>query len=180
MPTDNGLTELIDIDASRIDLVKNPANGFPILLMKALGDPAEPDETPDTSGTEIEKESEVPEPKDDTQTSPAPEAPEAVTPDAPVEKSIGELVQEEVAKAVQSLEERNQALEAQMALLKSTPIPGGPVVTVPGSQRNDAERATSLAEAQHFENLAKDISGNAELVRYYEDKAKELRKAAKA
>lgn len=174
---DADLTELVDIDASRIDLVKNPANGFPILLMKALSDPAKPDETPDTSGTDIEKDTEVPEPKNDTETSPAPEAPE-VTPDAPVEKSLGELVKEEVAKAVEPLKELNTKLEAEMALLKSTPIPGGPMVTVPGSQRSDAAKATHLAEAQHFENLAKDISGNAELVRYYEEKAAEARRAA--
>ena len=173
------LTELVDIDPSRVDLVRNPANGFPILLMKALSDPAEPVETPDTSGTEIEKDTEVPEPKNDTETSPAPEAPE-VTPEAPVEKSLGELVKEEVAKAVEPLQELNKKLEAEMALLKSTPIPGGPMVTVPGSQRSDAAKATHLAEAQHFENLAKDISGNAELVRYYEEKAAEARRAAKA
>lgn len=171
------LTELVDIDPSRVDLVKSPANGFPILLMKSLSDPAKPDETPDTSGTEIVKESEVPEAKTE-ETSPAPEAPEVVTPPAPVEKSLGELVKEEVAKAVQPLEARNKALEAEMALLKSTPIPGGPMVTAPGSQVNDSAKAAHLAKAQHFENLAKDISGNAELVRYYEEKAAEARKAA--
>lgn len=176
---DADLTELVDIDASRIDLVKNPANGFPILLMKALSDPAEPDETPDTSGTDIEKDAEVPEPKNDTETSPA-ETPEVVTPDAPVEKSLEVLVQEEVAKAVQPLDERNKALEAEMALLKSTPIPGGPMVTAPGGQVNESAKAANLAEAQHFENLAKDISGNPELTRYYKERAAECRQAAKA
>jgi hypothetical protein len=174
---DADLTELVDIDASRIDLVKNPANGFPILLMKALSDPARPVETPDTSGTEIEKDTEVPEAQnDDTQTPPA-ETPE-VTPVAPVEKSLGELVKEEVAKAVEPLQELNKKLEAEMALLKSTPIPGGPMVTAPGSQVNDSAKATHLAEAKHFDDLAKSISGNPELTRYYEDKAAGARKAA--
>jgi len=171
------LTELVDIDPSRVDLVKSPANGFPILLMKALSDPAKPDETPDTSGADLEKDAEVPEPKTEDKTPPAPEAPE-VTPDAPVEKSIGDLVKEEVAKAVEPLKELNQKLEAEMALLKSTPIPGGPMVTVPGSQRNDAAKASHLAEAKHYDELAKSISGNQELTRYYEDKAAEARRAA--
>lgn len=113
------------------------------------------------------------------ETPPAPEAPE-VTPEAPVEKSAEALVQEEVAKAVSPLQEVIKGLEAEMAVLKSTPIPGGPVVTVPGSQRNDAHRAQALAEAQRHERLAKEISGNPELTRYHEDKAAEFRKAAKA
>lgn len=116
--------------------------------------------------------------KNDEETSPAQEAPEVE--DAPVEKSIPELVEEAVAKAVQPLEERNQALEAEMAVLKSTPIPGGPVVTAPVGQRNDAARAENLAKAQHFENLAKDISGNPELTAYYMERAAEARQAAKA
>jgi hypothetical protein len=323
VPTDSGLTELIDIDASRIDLVKNPANGFPILLMKAVNAQGGIDEKPDIAGAEhvlqllatliqseaaemavgkfdeiediellsraacmmqcflrlerygdeddgeslykdlpakdeleqvvtylskrkvsaaerrrlaesghalpdgsypveneedlhnaailarsghgdvaaakrliakrakelgvanplandMSKDGEMPEAKqDNTETSPAQEAPE-VTPDTPVEKSIAELVQEEVAKAVQPLDERNKALEAEMALLKSTPIPGGPMVTVPGSQRTDAQRASHLAEAQRYDSLAKSISGNQELTRYYEEKAAEARQAAKA
>lgn len=318
---DTDLTELVDIDASRIDLVKNPANGFPILLMKAVNAQGGIDEKPDISGAEhvmvllakliqaeaaelavgqwdevydielltqcvhlmgcfrcreqmgdmddgdsmyksladdeleqvvtylskrkvssaerkrlaeaghalpdgsypieneedlhnaailaksghgdvaaakrliakrakelgvanplavdMSKESEVPEGKNENTQTPPAETPE-VTPDAPVEKSLEVLVQEEVAKAVQPLEERNQALEAEMALLKSTPIPGGPVVTVPGSQRTDAQRATHLAEAGRHERLAKEISGNPELTRYHEEKAAEHRQAAKA
>jgi hypothetical protein len=175
VPVSKDLTELVDIDPTRVDLVKNPANGFPILLMKALAEPAEPVDTPDTSGTDLEKDAEVP----DTQTPPAPEAPEVskTEPEA-VEKSAAELAEEAVAKAVQPLQEVIKGLEAEMAVLKSTPIPGGPVVTVPTSQRTAADKANHLAEAQRFDRLAKSISGNAELTAYYENKAAEARKAA--
>jgi hypothetical protein len=116
----------------------------------------------------------------DTQTSPAPEAPEAKTEPETVEKSAAELVQEEVAKAVQPLNEVIKGLRDEMAVLKSTPIPGGPVITVPGGQRTAADKANHLAEAQRFDRLAKSISGNAELIAYYEEKAAEARRAAQA
>lgn len=94
-----------------------------------------------------------------------------------VEKSAAELVDEAVAKAVEPFQEVIKGLEAEMAVLKSTPIPGGPVVTVPAVQRNDAARANSLAEAVRHERLAKSVTDR-ELVRYHEEKAVEFRKAA--
>lgn len=169
MDASKGLTELVDLDPSRVDLVKNPANGFPILLMKALDAP----ETEQPGQAAAEKEAEVPETPDASQTSAAPE-PQA---DKPVEKSLAELVKEEVAKAVQPLTERNKALEDEMAALKSLPIPGGPVVTVPAAQRTESARANALSEAARHERLAKSVSDR-ELVRYHEEKAAEFRKAA--
>jgi hypothetical protein len=172
------LTELVDIDPTRIDLVKNPANGFPILIMKALSDPAKPEDKPDTSGTKTEKETEVSEAKNDTQTSPAPEAPEVKT-EPVVEKSAAELVQEEVAKAVQPLTEVIKGLRDEMAALKSTPVPGGPVITVPGVQRTEGARADALAKAAYHDRQAASINDR-DLVRYHEELAAEARKAAKA
>ena len=167
------LTELIEIDPSRVDGVRSPASGLPILLMKALSDPAKPDETPDTSGTKTEKETEVSE--QSTETSPAPEAPEVSEP--VVEKSAAELLDEAVAKAVTPLQEVIKGLEAQMAALKSTPIPGGPVVTVPASQRTEGARAEALAKALYHERLAGQVNDR-DLIRYHEDKAAEARAAA--
>lgn len=178
MPVSKDLTELVDIDPLRVDLVKNPANGFPILLMKALSDPAEPVETPDTSGTEIVKETEVPEAKNDTQTPPAPEAPEVSKTEPVVEKSAAELVDEAVAKAVTPLQEVIKGLETQMAALKSTPIPGGPVVTVPIPQRDESARSEALAKVAYHERLAKSVNDR-DLIRYHEEKAAEARTAAK-
>jgi hypothetical protein len=172
------LTELVDIDPERVDLVKNPASGFPILLMKAVSETA-PEPTPATPvapATDATKETIVPEatPQD-------PQTPAAVEPPAsePVEKTLAELVQEEVAKAVQPLSERNKALEDEMAALKSLPIPGGPVVTVPGAQRDRSEKAHLAAEAARFRHLAKSVSDD-DLVRFYEMKADEAEKASRA
>jgi hypothetical protein len=169
------LTELIDIDPERVDLVKNPANGFPILVMKAVAAQGEPDETPDTSGTETEKDTQVSE-ESTEKTSPAPEAPEV---EPVVEKSAAELAEEAVAKAVEPLQEVIKGLKDEMAALKSTPIPGGPAITVPGSQRTENERAQHLADAARHERLAKSVNDR-ELIRYHEEKAAESREAAKA
>ena len=175
MDASKGLTELVDLDPSRVDLVKNPANGFPILMMKAL---SAPETEPDTSGTEIAKDAEVPEP---TAVAPV-ETPAAVEPpaeQAPVEKSVAELVTEEVAKAMAPLTERNKALEDEMAALKSLPIPGGPVVTVPAAHRSSSEQAHQAAEASRFRRLAKDVTDR-DLVQFYEAKAAEAEKASRA
>src|SRR5487761_1122869 len=59
MPAEQQITILEDIDTERIDLVKNPANGFPILMLKSV-DPASKavnaaggvDEKPDIDGAD--------------------------------------------------------------------------------------------------------------------------------
>jgi hypothetical protein len=235
------LTELVDIDPERVDLVKNPANGFPILVMKAVDGQGRVNEKPDIAGAEkilqqlavllqaeaaelaagnpeeicdielltevhrlmscfkqreqwnadmiangdatketgplsdnTEKDAEVADDvKNEDKTSETRES--QVEP--VVEKSAAELLDEAVAKAVQPLQEVIKGLEDQMAVLKSTPIPGGPVVTVPAVQRNDSARANSLAEAVRHERLAKSVTDR-ELVRYHEEKAAEYRQAA--
>lgn len=251
---DAELTELVDLDPSRVDLVKNPANGFPILLMKAVNAKGEVNEKPDIAGAEsvlqklaqliiaeaqelaagqwselcdielltqaaylmrcfrngeemnaemtkaqletevatraaelgvtiqfpedASKDTDMPETPEDTKTPATPE-PQASKPQEMAEKSAAELVDEAVAKAVHPLQEVIKGLEDQMAVLKSTPIPGGPVVTVPGAQRNTAEKAHLAAEAARFRRLAKDV-GDQDLVRFYETKAAEAEKAANA
>jgi len=116
------------------------------------------------------KETGVPDVKDE-KTSAAPESQ-----DKPVEKSAAELMDEAVAKAVEPLQEVIKGLEAEMAALKSTPIPGGPVVTSTKTVSTN-ERAQAHAAAARFERLAKSVSDR-DLVRYYEEKAAEARKAA--
>lgn len=242
----NDLTEMFDIDPERVDLVKNPANGFPILLMKAVnasgqvnekpdiaaaekilrqvgqlmqaeadelaaGNPSEicdielltqvyhlmscfkrgeeynaedlanapaAKETPaDTPVNDTDKETGVPETPEDTKT-PAATEPQADKTQETAEKSLADLVKEEVAKAVEPLSERNKALEVEMAALKSLPIPGGPVVTVPGAQRSTNEKAQAAAEAARFRKLSKEVSDQ-DLVRFYEAKADEAERAAR-
>lgn len=46
------ITEIVQLDATRVDAVKNPANGFPILMMKAVNPQGGIDETPDIDGAE--------------------------------------------------------------------------------------------------------------------------------
>lgn len=50
--TIDGLTEIIKLRADRADGVKNPANGFPVLLMKAVNAQGGIDEKPDIDGAE--------------------------------------------------------------------------------------------------------------------------------
>lgn len=101
-----------------------------------------------------------------TTTDPATEVP------APVEKSLTELVAEEVAKAVTPLAERNKALEAEMAALKALPIPGSPVVTAPVGKAAEKD-ATVAKEIARFEHLAKTVQDR-ELARYYAERAADL------
>lgn len=92
-----------------------------------------------------------------------------------VEKSAAELVDEAVAKAVEPLTETIKGLRDEMATLKSTPIPGGPMVTSTG-RPSEGQRAQSLAKAAYHERLAGQTSGD--LSRYHEEKAAEARQAA--
>jgi hypothetical protein len=114
------------------------------------------------------KDTELPQNEDPT---PTPEP--TPTPDVPVEKSLDERIEEAVAKAVNPLTERNQALEAEMAALKALPIPGSPAVTAPVTKGsvNEPEKAKQLAR---FERLAKDTQDR-ELARYYAERAAELK-----
>lgn len=98
--------------------------------------------------------------------------PEPTTEPAPVEKSLAELVADEVAKAVTPLAERNKALEAEMAALKATPIPGSPVVTAPVGKAAEKD-ATVAKEIARFEHLAETVQDR-ELARYYAERAADL------
>lgn len=251
------LTEMFDIDPARVDGVRTPASGLPILLMKAINAKGEVNEKPDIAGAETvlqklaqliiaeaeelaagnwnelcdielltqaaylmrcfrsgeemgmemskaQLEAEVtkragelnlpsPFPEDASKDNDMPETPAvpevtqtpaAVEPQAgkpaeTVEKSLQELVKEEVAKAVEPLSERNKALEDEMAALKSLPIPGGPAITVPAAQRGSNEKAHQAAEAARFRRLAKSVNDQ-ELVQFYEAKADEAEKASRA
>jgi hypothetical protein len=167
---------MFDIDPERVDGVRQPASGLPILLMKALD---APEPTPAAaSETDATKEVPVPEVPEVTET-PAAVVPEADKPAETVEKSLAELVKEEVAKAVETLSERNKALEDEMAALKSLPIPGGPAITAPAATRDRNAQAHQAAEAARFRRLAKEV-GDQDLVLFYEAKAKEVEAASKA
>jgi hypothetical protein len=119
------------------------------------------------------KDAEVADEQND-KTSETPESQEG----SQVEKSAAELVDEAVAKAVQPLQEVIKGLEGEMAVLKSTPIPGGPVITGTHGP-SSAVKAQASDDALRFERLAKSVQDR-DLARYYEDKAAEARRAANA
>ena len=109
-------------------------------------------------------------------TSPAPEVPEAHEPETGLTVSALKALDEAVAKATEPLQEVIKGLEAEVAVLKSTPIPGGPVVTSTTAP-SDGQRAQALAKAAYHERLAGTV-GDRDLIRYHEEKAAEARKAA--
>jgi hypothetical protein len=51
-PVAKDLTELVEINPTRIDLVKKPANGFPVLVMKAVNASGQVNEKPDIAAAE--------------------------------------------------------------------------------------------------------------------------------
>jgi len=125
-----------------------------------------------TPVTETQKETGVPENQNDDKTSETPESQESTE----VVKSAAELVDEAVAKAVEPLQEVIKGLEGEMAALKSTPIPGGPAITSTQAP-SGAAKSEAASQAAYFDRLAKSVTDR-DLIRYYEEKAAEARKAA--
>jgi hypothetical protein len=175
------LSELVEVDPSRIDRVKSPASGFPVLIMKSAAANSAAGESPEsaTSGraTELGDNNPMSDPASkeaDVTETPAPTTEPPVTPDAPVEKSIDERIAEAVAKQVAPLVEANKGLEAELTALKNRPLPGGPSITAAKA----AATVTTDAEAERFERLSKEVNDR-DLARYYADRAKEAREASK-
>lgn len=153
------ITEIVRLDAKRVDAVKTPANGFPILLMKALAapDPVSKDamnenETSTTSTEEVVKETEV-------------------------SPNFDELVKSAVAEATRDSEQRIKALEERLAKVLETPVPGGPVMTAPAHMRDTVQKAEKLAEAARFAKLADEVT-DPDLKRFYKERADTARSAA--
>ncbi len=72
-----------------------------------------------------------------------------------------------------------EALEAELAKVKATPIPGGPAISAPQSVRTERERSDHLAKALHFDRLADQVTEQ-DLKSEYRRRAAEARTAAKA
>ncbi len=94
----------------------------------------------------------------------------------PAEKSAVDF-EEAVAKANKPLIETIEGLRAEMAVLKATPVPGGPAISAAAIQGAAAKSAKTSADAERFERLAKDTQDR-ELARYYADRAREARATA--
>lgn len=128
-------------------------------------DTAEPEATEETEATEVaEKE---------TETS------EAEKPQEDAPEEVSEVVKSAIADAVKPLEEANRELRDELAVLKATPIPGGPALTVPPSMRGNRAESETLAEISRLEKAIDQTRGDPELSKYYKDKLSEVRKGLK-
>lgn len=102
-------------------------------------------------------------------TEPAPSA-------GPVSKDeVADLVKSAVAEATKAAQERIDALAAELAKVKATPIPGGPVVTATRPQQ--PKRNPDLDKAAYYEAMADQVT-DPMAAAGYRQKAAELRKAA--
>jgi len=185
-------TEMFDIKVTRQDGVRSPASGFPILVMKSAA----------ASGTTPAGDAPVaPEPttKDATDASTdlpdvrtsadpvqgAPEAPEGVTKtsgaQAPAEgdDDVASKIEKAVAEATRASEERMKALESEVAKMRATPIPGGPMLTATAVQRDVRATSDLMAKAAYHKRQA-DIVGERELARYHREQAAAADAALKA
>lgn len=86
---------------------------------------------------------------DDTTPAPAPSL---------SEDRINELIAEAMTKATAASKERITALEAELAKVNATPIPGGPVLTRTAADTNRAaDQDALLAKAANFRRLAEQV-----------------------
>jgi hypothetical protein len=159
------VTEIIRLDVDRTDGVKNPANGFPFLLLKAIEEPAEKaSQEEHMENTNTDKTS-APAGGENQESTKSPD--------------VDALVKAAVAEATKGSEERIKTLETELAKVKALPIPGGPVMTAPATMRNEASKAAKLVEAAHFTKLAEQVTDQ-DLKKYYKERAKVCKEAASA
>lgn len=117
------------------------------------------------------KEAEAVEPEVTETETPTPDEVEKETPDTEA------LIKEAVAKAVEPLEKRAEALEAELAKVKATPLPGGPAVTAPAGTRAESQRVELLKEAAYYDRMA-DLSAEQDMKVHYRAKADAAKTAA--
>jgi hypothetical protein len=129
---------------------------------------------------QADKEKAMGDTKVDTKTEPATEKaattepvtePATTTSGTPaVPAALAELVKTAVAEATKDSDERVKALETELAKVKATPVPGGPVIARASGGELTAARAEKAA---HFADLAKTVTDR-DLRAYYLAQAKTL------
>jgi hypothetical protein len=90
-----------------------------------------------------------------------PDAVKAPTPQAPAldEERVNQLITAAVTKAEDASKGRIAALEAELAKVKSKPIPGGPVLTRTAADTNRAAiKDEHLAKAVHYRTMADQVT----------------------
>lgn len=93
--------------------------------------------------------------------------------------AVSEIVKEAVAEAIKAAGERTEALAAELAVLKATPIPGQVSMTAPPAAAEARAQSDAMSKAAHFQRLA-DTVADREVAEYYRTRAQELREAARA
>jgi hypothetical protein len=89
-----------------------------------------------------------------------PEAAKAATPQTPAfdEERVNQLITAAMTKAEDASKERINALEAELAKVKSAPIPGGPVLTRTAADTNRAAvKDEHLAKAARYRAMADQV-----------------------
>lgn len=77
--------------------------------------------------------------------------------------TVTDMIKAAVTEANKAAEERITALAAELAKVKASPIPGGPVLARPQQTIAKAEeRTTALAQADHWDRLALEFAGHDE------------------
>jgi hypothetical protein len=112
--------------------------------------------------------------------------PEVIETETPAEEAVKDeapdveaIVKEAVAKASADHEAALTELRDELAKVKATPIPGGPVVTAPAGATRERERDQNLAKAAHYERLA-GLTSEQDMKTHYKAQAAAAREAAKA
>ena len=163
------ITELEKFDAERVDGVANPANGFPVLLMKALPEappplPTAPLAPPATTGAdpidvaELAKAVAAELAKATVNQVVADEPKKGHSKKAGRDKELIEsLVSDAVTKATEGAKAEIESLRAELAKVKAQPIPGGPVmsIAVPPKAQQDDERT---AKAEYYRAMARTVT----------------------
>jgi hypothetical protein len=180
-------TEMVDIKVTRQDGVRAPASGFPILVMKSAASPQgdAPVATETTAKDKADEGTNLPDLRDANGAVQVPEGktPEGVTktsgPEGPEgDDDVTQKIEKAIAEATKVATERIEALAAEVAVLKATPIPGGPMLTSTAAQRDLRAQSDNLAKAAKYRGMAEQVGfQNRELARFYREKAAELESA---
>jgi hypothetical protein len=88
-----------------------------------------------------------------------------------VPEKLTELVKAAVAEATKDSDERVKALEAELAKVKATPVPGGPAIT--HMSTGNADAAVRAEKSARFQQLASQVA-DPDLRAYYRAELKKL------
>lgn len=187
---DPELTELEEFEPTRVDLVANPANGAPFLLMKSVVTQSSGANYPgcgccancESDTTKAAKDLSG---SDSLTTDPQKDAEKASDDKTAAEDTSqkhdeiikSDLFKAALAEAVRPFEDALKAVRDELAKVKETPIPGGPVQTVPTAIRDTRKRDESLAKAARYERMAEEVS-EPDLRAHYQRVAEAARAAA--